>query len=233
MRDYKREIKKLKLDILKDILEAARLIITGSILIIIELVIKLIPLVWIYNLLERKSNWDFQCIDFFEDAAGIIYCTKETKRQIKYLKSQQKEEEKRLAREQVQKEKKEEVKPLNNYVLEYIRTLLIKSKQLSAKEQREFITRLRDILTDYMNKYKEILINSTNEAFVLSTMNIDLLNQTTLKKLVIIEDSMNDCLKVQKQLELLTKEESEVLSAIDITDEIKPNEQSQTLTLTK
>ena len=91
------------------------------------------------------------------------------------------------------------------------RSLLTSLETLSTEEQQAFLARIKEVISDYSERYKELLYMETKPS---DNCLSDLDNQT-LQKLDIIESGIRIRHNIQIDVNNFTKEETELLSLID------------------
>ena len=232
MRNYKKEIKKLRIEILKEALHSGLEFCLGMVGVVAETAFKFSPPYLFYFILNPEIPFELKSTELFEYAIENIYFIKDDLRQIKALKEQEQNETRKAVEEtskELKQPKKEEEKTYNNAILDYSKKLVAGCVSLKQEERQVIISKLKEILDAYIAEYKEILQSSIDENPAIGSMNIYILNQNTFKKLALIETVIENQVKINSQIDLLTKGEAEILSTIDITDELKQQEQPQTL----
>jgi hypothetical protein len=197
----------LRKDILKKRASAVGNIALGIIMVPLEIINHLNPIYWVYKVAtynpSRKRELD--SLDFFDDAKHALKKAKESSEELT------------TAKDERQDKKDEEIQeildtnPLSGKVLEYARDLLIKLGNLSVKEQKAYILKIQRVLATYAYRSKE-LEDCPNEIYSL--------NEKTIKKLAIIEESLNMTLANNCELsQNLESEETKTLSLDNTQDQ--------------
>lgn len=102
--------------------------------------------------------------------------------------------------------------PLKNRVLELARLLIIKCNALDTEAKNAFIQKIKDVLADYETQYKSLLNSNTS---------VEPLNEATIKKLGIIEESIQNAIVAQAHFREFQKEQNAVYSLMETQEDVQ------------
>ena len=206
MKKINNKIWTLRKDILKKRASAVGNIILGTIMVPLEIINHISPFYWVYKVAtynpSRKRELD--SLDFFDDAKEAFAEASEYSKELTTAKEERQEKKNQEVQEIL------DTNPLSGEVLEYARNLLIKLGNLSVKEQKAYILKIQRVLATYAYRSKE-LEDCPNEIYSL--------NEKTIKKLAIIEESLNMTLANNCELKQELKTEKTKTLSLDKTQD--------------
>ena len=180
-----------------------------SAVVALETAAHLCPAYWIYKAVFNHTNpftHELESVYLFDHVGDHVNNIKDSLDEIQ--KARDGINTKKTKDETVSEEKNET--HLKNRVLEFARLLIIKCNELDSEAQKAFTLKIKDVLADYGTQYK-ILLNSNNS--------VESLNETTFKKLTVIENSILNAIKAQASFREFQKEQNAVYSIMEIEEE--------------
>ena len=220
MRELRKRIWLERLEIAKNVSLIVVKTIGGTLGVIIEGIAKYSKYALLMRALNDEDIFDveLESLELFEDIPYHVENIGDSISEIKNLKRELREEKKKINQPVVPVLPSVE---LNDDILDYIRRLIERTSKLSITEQKQFVSKIKEILADYTDKYMALLDRSAKSE------SVSLLKQKTFKKLEIIEKAIEQRIKVNSKKSSYTSEEEKVLSMIDSVEK----DQGQKLTL--
>ena len=220
MRELRKRIWLERLEIAKNVSLIVVKTIGGTLGVIIEGIAKYSKYALLMRALNDEDIFDveLESLELFEDIPYHVENIGDSISEIKSLKRELRKKKKKINQPVVPVLPSVE---LNDDILNYIRRLIERTNKLSITEQKQFVSKIKEILADYTDKYMALLDRSAKSE------SVSLLKQKTFKKLEIIEKAIEQRIKVNSKKSSYTSEEEKVLSMIDSVEK----DQGQKLTL--
>lgn len=187
MLELKRKLWELRGETAKQIALTGTKSVYGAVMVALEVVSHISPIYWIYKRYSYEKNprvRELETLDILDEAKEHANNAKNAKNEIKNVKQEIRNKEKGT-------HTIIEGLLLSEEVSEITKKIVFKTRYLKANEQKPFISKIKKVLKAYAYEHEQ-----TNNI----PSKIYLLNLKTIRKLSIIEETMDQRIKNQLQL---------------------------------
>ena len=203
----------------------------GIIIVVLEAAAKGSVHAMTMRILEDKGIFDYEiesvdicenAVDHFRNIGDLWSENRELKETLKEEKTISKEEARITKQEQAKKKAIAAIlKKLNNMdIIAYVTKLMNKVKNFSVEEQRALISKIKEVLSDFNTKYISGIDKINSAQTEVDTDYLALAKETTMKKLYVIEQVMDNALKNKSNYKLKEKRVEKLITSTE--EEIFP-----------